>query len=356
LSKAVLITDTHFGARSDSPMFARYFQRFYDEVFFPYLDEHPEIEHLIHLGDLVDRRRHINFVTANHMREVFIDRLVGGYSLHTHWIVGNHDAPYKNHININAVRELLPIDIIQEHNVYSSPRVVDIGGHTCLIVPWICPDNQEETMRWLEASRARYVFGHLELSGFEMYRGSVQQHGFDPNLFDKFDWVFSGHYHHKSQKGNIHYLGAPYEMVWSDYDDPRGFHVLDLNNNKLEFIQNPHRMFYRVDCAGNSSIIEPALMADKVVKITPGADMKRDMFDYYVQQLNDVGAHVQVVENHAVDIDTVKDMIDGDGIENADTLSILLNSLDHLDIDGEKKEWLNVVLSDLYKEASTVLI
>ena len=53
--KIALITDTHWGARNDSVIFADYFSKFYDNVFFPYIDDH-NIKTCIHLGDVVDRR------------------------------------------------------------------------------------------------------------------------------------------------------------------------------------------------------------------------------------------------------------------------------------------------------------
>ena len=46
--KIALLNDTHFGARNDSPAFLKYFMEFYDEQFFPYLEEH-NIKTLIHL-------------------------------------------------------------------------------------------------------------------------------------------------------------------------------------------------------------------------------------------------------------------------------------------------------------------
>ena len=58
--KIALLNDTHFGARNDSNIFDEYFYKFYDNVFFPYLKEN-NIKTLIHLGDIVDRRKYINY-------------------------------------------------------------------------------------------------------------------------------------------------------------------------------------------------------------------------------------------------------------------------------------------------------
>ena len=69
--KIALLADTHFGARNDSPAFSKYFFKFYDEVFFPYLKEN-NITTLIHLGDIVDRRKFINFKTSHDFRKNFM--------------------------------------------------------------------------------------------------------------------------------------------------------------------------------------------------------------------------------------------------------------------------------------------
>ena len=72
--KIALITDTHFGARNDSEVFNNYFFKFYDNVFFPYLKEH-NIKHCIHLGDITDRRKFINFKTLDKFRHDFVYKL-----------------------------------------------------------------------------------------------------------------------------------------------------------------------------------------------------------------------------------------------------------------------------------------
>ena len=102
--KIALLNDTHFGARNDSPAFIKYFNRFYDEIFFPYLQEH-NITTLIHLGDVVDRRKFINYNTAHNFQQKFWKRL-WDMKIDTHIILGNHDTYYKNTNEINAMQQL----------------------------------------------------------------------------------------------------------------------------------------------------------------------------------------------------------------------------------------------------------
>ena len=46
--KIALINDTHAGARGDNPLFNEYFFKFWENTFFPYLEEH-NIKQIIHL-------------------------------------------------------------------------------------------------------------------------------------------------------------------------------------------------------------------------------------------------------------------------------------------------------------------
>jgi len=87
--KVCLLGDTHFGIRNDSMTFHRYLDKFYTEIFFPYLKEH-NIKTVIQLGDLFDRRKYINFVSLSESRRYFFDRLKDE-GIHLHALIGNHD-------------------------------------------------------------------------------------------------------------------------------------------------------------------------------------------------------------------------------------------------------------------------
>ena len=91
--KIALITDTHFGVRSDNPLFLEYFDKFLDGVFFPELKRRG-IKHIVHLGDLFDRRKYVNFNTLTWSRS-FMDR-TKDYSIDL--IIGNHDKIGRAHV------------------------------------------------------------------------------------------------------------------------------------------------------------------------------------------------------------------------------------------------------------------
>ena len=103
--KVALITDTHFGARSDSIPFDNFFNKFYTEVFFPHL-ERDQIKTIIHLGDVFDRRKYINFNTLKKCKEYFFDR-TADLGIDVHMIAGNHDTFFKNTNEVNALDLLL---------------------------------------------------------------------------------------------------------------------------------------------------------------------------------------------------------------------------------------------------------
>ena len=89
-----VLNDTHFGARNDNQQFLDYFFRFFDDVFFPYCEEH-NIKTVIHLGDIMDRRKYVNFNTLNQVRTRFVQKLAES-GMVMHCIPGNHDTFYKN--------------------------------------------------------------------------------------------------------------------------------------------------------------------------------------------------------------------------------------------------------------------
>ena len=351
--KVALITDTHWGVRNDSQVFLEANRRFMNDVFFPKLMEE-RIQHVIHLGDLVDRRKYINFNTARRLRHDFLEPLNSRDDIkEVHIIAGNHDTYYKNTNEINALRELT--HGYEKINIYdTNPVEINIGGLDILLLPWICDENRKETLDAIKRTKAQVAMGHLELQGFEMYRGSMVSHGDDPGLFDRFDLVCSGHYHHRSSSGSIHYLGSHAEFTWSDYNDARGFHILDTETRELEFIENPYRMFEKIFYDDSEMSIDEINSRDfdmyrgMCLKVVIKNKTNPYMFDMFIDRLEKVNpADLQIVEDHLnLGLVEDEDIVD----EAEDTLTIFRKYVNNMTIDISKEK-LNKTITEVYAEA-----
>lgn len=347
--KLAIVSDTHYGVRNDNIAFIDQSKKFFDDVFFPYLVEN-KIKVLIHLGDLVDRRKYININTAKRLRTDFLDR-IEELGIEFHMIAGNHDTYFKNSNSTNSLYEL-GVHKYATSKVYIEPTEVMFGSIKILFVPWICDDNRERTLSMIKDTNAQICFGHLELSGFEMFKGSNISHGDDPVTFNKFDVVCSGHFHHRSSDGHIFYLGNHMEFTWSDYDDPKGFHIFDTKDRSLTFIQNPHRMFKKVwyDDSEPLQDVDFSEYTGCIVKLIVKNKSNLYTFDKFVENLvNANPLEMQIVEDHLnitlVDDETIVD-------EAESTIEIFKRYID--DISEIDKKKLENTIVDLYNEAVAI--
>lgn len=346
--KIAILGDTHIGARNDSPIFDNYFRAFYNDVFFPYLEQN-DIKYIVQLGDVFDRRKYVNFNVLKSSKQYLFDRL---NSYRTIMLVGNHDTFFKNTNNVNS-----PDLILNEYKsitTVSSPKEFVIDGTSILFIPWICPENEQEVFNAINTTKAQICCGHFEIQGFEMYKGSIIDHGLDKNVFSKFEIVLSGHYHHRSTKQNITYCGTPYELTWSDYGDQKGFHIFDTDTRTLEFVPNPNLMFVKHHYDDQDKTIEDVLLDDfsiyknTIVKVIVRNKTNPYWFDMLIDKLQKAGAvDIQVVDDHYnLNLEDDKDIVD----EAEDTLTILNKYIDSMQIKTDKKQ-LEQLMRTLYNDA-----
>ena len=350
--KIALLNDTHFGCRNDSPHFVQYQERFYDEVFFPYLKEH-NIKTLIHLGDVVDRRKFINFKTANFFRQKIMKKL-WEEKIDTHIILGNHDTYYKNTNKVNSIQQLCTsFDGINEPWIYDGPKEVELGGCRMLFLPWICDDNYEESIHAIDHSESAICFGHLEIKGFEMHKGHMNEHGLDREQFKRFEKVMSGHFHKKSDDGLIYYLGTQYQIMWSDHNCPKGFHIFDTETRELERIPNDLAIFKKIiydDRDTDYTNFDLSPYENCFVKLFVSFKTNEEMYNKLVEKFytNSNVHELQIIED-PIDIkQTVKSNILDQG---EDTMTFLNNYIDQIDTDLDRKK-LKDFTKELYVEAN----
>ena len=225
-----------------------------------------------------------------------------------------------------------------------------VGIH---FMPWINVENYDRVIRSIEMTYADICMGHLEINGFEMHKGHFCEGGYPRDMFRKFDTVFSGHFHKKSDDGHIYYLGNTYQMTWSDHNETKGFHIFDTATRDLEYIQNPYKIFDKIyydDTQTDYSTIDVSQYEDKFIKLV--VVNKKDLykFDQFVDRLLAIRTHeVKIVEDFSeLDASNVSDEI----IENAqDTTTLLERYIDELDVDIDKSR-LKSTMRTLYLEAS----
>lgn len=297
-----ILNDTHCGIRNSSDIMMKYQERFYSEVFFPYLLENG-INKILHLGDYYDNRKFINFKALEHNRKIFLEKL-REHKIHMDIIPGNHDVFYKNTNELNALKELLG-HYMAEVRIIEKPTVVQYGGTNVALVPWINQDNEEATYNFLQTCKADIVGAHLELEGFEMQAGIPCTHGMSADVFKRFDMVLTGHFHSKSNMGNIHYLGSQMEFFWSDAHEPKYFHVFDTETRELTPVQNPITLFQRLYYDDTVEKAEYQYRTGKLpdidnkfVKVVVVNKSNPKLFEHWLDRINSKRIHeLKIAEN-----------------------------------------------------------
>ena len=351
--KICILGDTHFGMRNDSLVFLDYCEKFYDEVFFPYLEKN-NIKKILQLGDFWDRRKYINFNTLKRTKEMFLNKLVEN-DIEMIVLAGNHDCFYKNTNSVNSI-DLLLNEYCDNVTVIDKPQTIHLDfknpGSDITVIPWICADNYSRCLEELETSSASLCAGHFEIAGFAMYRGHPSEEGLNKEIFRKFEYTFSGHYHHKSTKEDIYYVGTPMEMTWQDYNDTRGFHIFDLDNRTLEFIRNPNVMFHRLVYDDSTDETVPVIvdqLKDRYVKVVVVNKTNPYVFDRFMDSIYACEpADVSIVE----DFTDLMEGVDDDMVDQAeDTITILNKYVDGIGETNIDNNRLKNILRELYIEA-----
>ena len=345
--KIAIITDQHFGARKNSKLFHDYFLKFYEDIFFPTLIKEG-ITTIVDMGDTFDSRKGVDFVSLEWAKNHYYDRLSElGITVHT--IIGNHTAYYKNTNDLTGVGLFLrEYDNVK---IYPETEEVRLDKTKFLFVPWINPENQEKTFQLIEESDSPCVMGHLELNGFMATRGHFMENGMDSSIFDKFDKVYSGHYHMRSNKENIFYLGNPYEMYWNDVNDrERGFHLFDTDTLVHTPVNNPYQLFHNLYYEDTPhQMLDVTRYDQKILKVIVRKKSDPKQFEKYIDKLYSSNlAELKIVENF--------DFTEGEEFEadeSEDTISLLNRYIQESEVDLDKSV-ITEILQDVYKEACEV--
>ena len=346
--KVAVLNDTHCGVRNSSDIFLKYQEKFYTEVFFPYMKEH-DIKQILHLGDYYDHRKFVNFKALNDNRKVFLEPM-RDMGITMDIFPGNHDVYYKNTNQLCSLKELLGY-FTSNVNIMMEPTVVTYDTLKVACVPWINNENYQSTMAWLQQVPADWVAAHLELIGFDMMRGVKNTHGMGTEVFNRFEAVLSGHFHTKSSQGNIHYLGSQMEFTWADAGDPKYFHVIDTETRELTRVRNPLTIFKKVfydDTSTDYNMQPTDMYNDQFVKVVVVNKTDPFVFDRFIDRISQENIHeLKIAETFD---EFSGDNVMDDNISVEDTTELLDSYVDAVDTELNKDR-MKAVMRGLYVEA-----
>ena len=344
MTKVILLGDTHFGARNSNKT-VEYWQRlFYENTFWPYVKENG-IKNIVQMGDYFDNRKWINLQTMAFQNEVFVEKSKE-LDCNVHVLVGNHDIPLRHSLDHSS-----PSQILSQHSnftVWDKLGNLDIDDTTFTIIPWICKENEGETVSAVREG-GDICLGHFEVQGFIMHPGAISHDGLLLSDFEKWNKVYSGHYHTQSEKGNIQYTGTPYQMNWSDASTKHGFWVFDTTDSSIEFVENPYRYFHRFvwdnGCDAHLDNIN-----NSYVKVNVKRKSDFEVFEKFIDKINfNSPFELKIIETYEeYSQDNVQDIINLSSTEQ-----LIEEYIDEVATNTNKKN-VKKMMIDIYEEAMEV--
>jgi hypothetical protein len=218
---------------------------------------------------------------------------------------GNHDLYYKDKRDIHSVEfgKYIPgVTVVHEP--------VTIGNVT--LCPWLVGDE----WKTVGEKGGKYIFGHFELPSFFM-NAMVQMpdHGeMQLDAFENYDMGFSGHFHKRQTRGNMHYIGNAFPHNYSDaWDDERGMMILEWDGQP-EFHAWPDQPTFRTTKLSTlideaATIIKPKqhLRVSLDIDVTyEEASFIKEKFisDYAIRELTLITERKDIEINTNIDIQT----------------------------------------------------
>lgn len=339
MTKVAILGDTHFGARNGNKALQAHQAVFFTKQFWPYVAKHG-ITDVIQTGDLFDDRKALRHEDIQFCHDYFLNP-ARWLKVKTHIIVGNHDVPHKTDLKDSA-QEVLGIP------AYRQIADANIGGRSVRFCPWICDENYEEILHWIERG-GDVLIGHFGINEFEMQLGAKCNDGLNSELFSGWKHVLSGHFHHQSKKLNIQYVGTPYQMSWADYESQHGFWVWDTVEDTFDFIVNNSRLFVKYTWREDLLKADLEPFKDKWVRLEVKDKPDVKAFERFVHMVNSQEpADLKIIEQfEQYHSESVTDML-----ELAETEQLMDQYIDDVATDDDKAA-IKALMRDIYAEAKT---
>ena len=213
--KLAVFTDIHFGLKTNSKIHNNDCDEFIDW----YIEQAKKhnCETGMFCGDWHHNRNSLNLTTMD--ASIRSLEKLGKAFENFYFFPGNHDLYFKDKRDIHSVEfgKFIPgVTIVNE--------ITTMGDVT--MVPWMVGNEWKKVCK----IKAKYMFGHFELPHFLMNAMIEMPVAGELNAthFTNQEYVFSGHFHKRQVKNNVHYIGNTMPHNYADVDDDeRGMMILE---------------------------------------------------------------------------------------------------------------------------------
>lgn len=354
--KVIVISDNHWGVKRSNRVFEEHIAKFHESLV-EYCSENG-ISTILHLGDFFDTRGSLNLITLQTVKTRFLDKLKAA-SINMIVVPGNHDLSYRNNVDASSVS--LVFNEYENVKVYTEPTLVQFeDSSSVLMVPWIAKENEDEFISAVN-SHVGYTdicCGHFEFAGFMYAKGIVAVEGMDSQIFSpKFDMILSGHYHSKSTKGSIHYLGTQYQLTWADYGEKKYFHVLDTKTKELTPVENPNtifeKIFYDESIIDETDLseIEQLGLENKVVKVVVLKRKNMVKFEMFMEAIYSQGPYQVEIVDESVAAAQSEVKVDTSVLMKG-TLDIINDIIDEMEESDYNLPLIKTMMADYFHEST----
>lgn len=249
LTKCALFTDCHFGRKSNSELHNQDCINFIDWLC-SNVRADPEIDSLFFLGDWHEHRSAISSLTLKYSYDGA--KKLNELGIPIFFIAGNHDLFYRNKRDIFSTNHFEPFE---NFNIVNEVPLV-LEENNAVIFPFLF-EHEYHTILPKYADRD-VMFGHFAFQGFILTGDhKTLDHGPSHTILDKPKRIFTGHFHKRQTKDNVHYIGNTFPADYSDANDrERGMATYDFTKDKVEYINWPDCPMY-VTCKLSDVMKDP---------------------------------------------------------------------------------------------------
>ena len=310
--RAFIVSDTHFGARSNSIEWLEMMRDWFRADFIPKVKEmYQPGDIFIHCGDVFDNRQSVNLLVLHEgislfeeLSQIFVDGI--------YVIAGNHDVMRKTS---NDVSSLDCLKYIPRVHIIKEPIICRFPTTTALFMPW--RTNEEEEKKCLtdfEVHNCNFLFCHTNIRNLKFDNSREVEEGLTLTELTKFQRVYSGHIHWGQRSGNVTMVGNPYQMTRSDAGNKKGWYILDFENGEETFIENEYspkfvRVYLNKHLDRSLSELKDICKNNRVDLYVPSGYLLKYQINPIIDELSKITKKLEVVP-FETDLSSDDDLLD----------------------------------------------